>query len=91
MLLVVREELGEVEARHPVHRAEHVERVDQVALDAGDVGDGEVGEGAVLEGRFGGVGRGGAGSGQPRLEHVAGDHGFGDEVGVGEFDAWRGG
>lgn len=80
VFLVVVEEFREGEARHPVDGATHVERIDEVPLDAGDVGDGKVGEGAIFEVRVP--------VGDPAFEHVAGDDGFGDEVAVGEFDAW---
>src|SRR4051812_10614219 len=63
VLCVVLEELREVEARHPVHGATHVERIDEVALDAGNVSRGEMRNGAVFKvwpGRF-----------EPSLEHVA--------------------
>jgi hypothetical protein len=43
IFLVISEEFGKVEFRHPVDDAAHVEGVDEVALHAGDVGGGEMG------------------------------------------------
>ena len=81
VLCIVLKKLYKVEARHPVHGAAHVEWVDEVALDAGNVGRGQVRDSAIFKVRSRGL--------DPGLEHVAGDYGFGDEVAVGELDAYK--
>lgn len=77
---IVREELRKVELGHPVDDAAHVEGVDEVALDAGDVRGRQVRERAVGEGRV--VLR------VPRLPRVERGDALGEDVGVGELDAF---
>ena len=82
VFLVIGEEEGEVESRHPVDGTARNDGVDEVALAAGDVRCGEVGEGAVGEGWFFGVG------GDVGAEHVLRNKGFGNCVRVGEEDGF---
>ena len=83
--LVIFEELRKVELRHPVDRTPCDGRVDKVALAAGDVGGGEVGECAVFEG-VGWVLTLAVSEVFADLE--LGNEAFGDEVLVGDIDAY---